>query len=133
MEIYQLRAFLTVARHGHLTRASEQMHISQSAVSKQIKALEDELGVVLFDRTSTGTSLTRSGQLLLAQAEKTLDSALELINMAKEIRGEIAGTIRLGTIIDPEFLRLGGVLGKLLDLYPKIDVKLTARHFRLDP
>jgi DNA-binding transcriptional LysR family regulator len=125
MEIYQLRAFLTVAQQGHLTRAAERLHISQSAVSKQIKALEDELGVVLFTRTSSGTSLTRSGQLLLAQAEKTLDSALELINMAKEIRGEIAGPIRLGTIIDPEFLRLGAVLGKLLDLYPKIDVKLT--------
>jgi DNA-binding transcriptional LysR family regulator len=55
MEIYQLRAFLAVARHGHLTRAAEQMHISQSAVSKQIKALEDELGVVLFARTSSGT------------------------------------------------------------------------------
>ena len=125
MEIYQLRAFLSVAREGHLTRAAERLHISQSAVSKQIKALEDELGVILFDRTSSGTSLTRSGQLLLAQAEKTLDSALELINMAKEIRGEIAGTIKLGTIIDPEFLRLGTVLGQLLALYPKIDVKLT--------
>lgn len=125
MEIYQLRTFLTVAQEGHLTRAAERLHVSQSAVSKQIKALEDELGVILFVRTSTGTSLTRSGQLLLPQAEKTLANAIELVNMAKAMRGEIAGTVTLGTIIDPEFLRLGGVLGKLLDLYPKIDVKLT--------
>lgn len=83
MEIYQLRTFLTVARLGHLTRAAERLHVSQSAVSKQIKALEDELGVILFVRTSTGTSLTKSGQLLLPQAEKTLANAIELVNMAK--------------------------------------------------
>jgi DNA-binding transcriptional LysR family regulator len=125
MEIYQLRTFLTVAQQGHLTRAADLLHISQSAVSKQIKALEDELGVILFVRAPSGTSLTKSGQLLLAQAEKTLASAMELVNMAREMRGEIAGNINLGTIIDPEFLRLGAVLGQLLNLYPKIDVKLT--------
>ena len=125
MEIYQLRTFLTVAQQGHLTRAADLLHISQSAVSKQIKALEDELGVTLFVRAPSGTSLTKSGQLLLAQAEKTLASAMELVNMAREMRGEIAGNINLGTIIDPEFLRLGAVLGQLLNLYPKIDVKLT--------
>ncbi|SFU93734.1 LysR family transcriptional regulator [Pseudoduganella namucuonensis] len=125
MEIYQLRTFLTVARQGHLTRAAEQLHISQSAVSKQIKALEEELGVILFARGASGTSLTRSGQLLLAQAEKTLDSALELVNMANKIRGEITGTVKLGTIIDPECLRLGAVLGRLLARHPQIDVKLA--------
>lgn len=125
MEIYQLRAFLTVAHQGHLTKAAERLHVSQSAVSKQIKALEEELGVILFARTSTGMSLTKSGKLLLSQAEKTLDNAVELVNMANAMRGEIAGTIKLGTIIDPEFLRLGAILGRLLNLYPKIDVKLT--------
>lgn len=125
MEIYQLRTFLTVARTGHLTKAAEKLHISQPAVSKQIKALEDELGVTLFDRTPTGSTLTKAGQLLLLQAEKTLSNALELVNMARNMRGETAGTVRLGTIIDPEFLRLGSVLGQLLSSYPKIDVKLT--------
>ena len=70
MEIYQLRAFLTVARLGHLTRAAERLHISQSAVSKQIKELEDELGVILFDRPSSGTSLTRSGQTAAGASRK---------------------------------------------------------------
>lgn len=125
MEIYQLRAFLTIAQQGHLTRAAELLHISQSAVSKQIKALEDELGVVLFARTSSGTSLTPAGQQLLPHAEKTVASARELVNVAQKLRGEIAGTVTLGTIIDPEFLRLGAVLGELLERYPTIDVKLT--------
>jgi DNA-binding transcriptional LysR family regulator len=56
MEIYQLKAFLAVARVGHLTRAADQLHITQPAVSKQIKALEEELGVLLFDRLPTGMS-----------------------------------------------------------------------------
>lgn len=124
MEIYQLRTFLTVARLAHLTRAAERLNLTQPAVSKQIKALEGELGVALFERTSSGMSLTKSGQLLLPQAEKTLVDALELINMAKKMRGEIAGTVRLGTIIDPEFLRLGSILGQLLQFYPMVDIKL---------
>ncbi|MFC7518980.1 LysR family transcriptional regulator [Herbaspirillum sp. GCM10030257] len=125
MEIYQLRTFLTVAHTGHLTRAAERLHLTQPAVSKQIKALEEELGVTLFERTPTGTNLTKSGRLLLAQAEKTLTNAIELVNMAKKMRGETAGTFNLGTIIDPEFLRLGSVLGQLLAYYPRVDVKLT--------
>ena len=125
MEIYQLRTFLTVARLAHLTRAAERLNLTQPAVSKQIKALENELGVQLFERTSSGMSLTKSGQLLLPQAEKTLIDALELLNTAKKMRGEIAGTMRLGTIIDPEFLRLGSILGQLLQFYPMVDVKLT--------
>jgi DNA-binding transcriptional LysR family regulator len=125
MEIYQLRTFLTVARLGHLTRAAEQLHISQPAVSKQLKALEEELGVVLFERTPAGMVLTRPGQMLLEHAEKTLASAMELVNLAQRIRGEVTGAVRLGTIIDPEFLRLGAVLGRLLARHPQIDVKLA--------
>jgi len=48
MEIYQLKAFVTVAEMGHLTRAAEKLHLSQPALSGQIKALEDELGLALF-------------------------------------------------------------------------------------
>jgi DNA-binding transcriptional ArsR family regulator len=50
MEIYQLRAFVTVAKIGHLTRAAEVLHVTQPAVTGQIKALEEELGIALFDR-----------------------------------------------------------------------------------
>ncbi|RCS57371.1 LysR family transcriptional regulator [Parvibium lacunae] len=125
MEIYQLRSFLAVARLGHLTRAAETLHLSQPAVSKHIKALEEELGIALFERTTSGMALTKAGQLLLTQAERTLVSAVELVNMARKMRGEVAGTIRLGTIIDPEYLRLGEFLGQLLQHYPMLDVKLS--------
>ena len=124
MEIYQLRTFLAVARVGHLTRASEQLHITQPAVSKQLKALEEELGVLLFDRLPTGMALTKAGEALLPHAERTLFDAVELLNTAKRLQGEVAGSIKLGTIIDPESIRLGALLGALLQYYPLLQVKL---------
>ena len=68
MELYQLRTFAAVADEGHLTRASERLHLSQPAVSGHIKALEGELGVRLFERASTGMQLTAAGSELLERA-----------------------------------------------------------------
>ena len=67
MELYQLRTFAAVAELGHLTRAAEQLHISQPAVSAQVRALEEELGVVLFERSSSGMQLTPAGRQLLQE------------------------------------------------------------------
>jgi DNA-binding transcriptional LysR family regulator len=124
VEIYQLKSFISVAREGHLTRASEQLHLTQSTVSKQIKALEDELGVLLFERQTSGMLLTKAGRKLLPIAERTLANAVELLGTARGLRGAIVAQLKLGTIIDPEFLRLGEVLGRVLQYYPMIDVKL---------
>ena len=124
MEIYQLRTFLAVARHGHLTRAAEQLHLTQPAVSKQIKALEQELGVLLFERQPTGMVLTREGRVLFPLAERTLFDAMELLNSARVMRGEVAGDIVIGTVIDPDTLRLGAFLGALLAYFPKVQARL---------
>lgn len=124
MEIYQLRTFLAVARLGHLTRAAQQLHLTQPAVSKQIKALEQELGVLLFERQPTGTVLTKEGQALFPQAERTLFDAMELLNHARALRGEVSGDVVIGTIIDPDTLRLGSFLGALLAYFPKVQVRL---------
>ena len=85
MELYQLRSFAAVAELGHLTRAAERLHISQPAVSAQIKALEDELGVTLFERVSSGMVLTSAGRKLLPAAEKVLDAAQALRSRARTI------------------------------------------------
>jgi DNA-binding transcriptional LysR family regulator len=124
LEIHHLKAFVAVARTGHLTRAAEQLHLSQPAVSKQLRALEDCLGLTLFDRLPTGMQLTRAGRELLGSAESTLRQADQLLDQAQRWRGGVAGSMQLGTIIDPEYLRLGPLLGKLLVNYPLIDVKL---------
>jgi DNA-binding transcriptional LysR family regulator len=124
VELNQLRSFLSVARTGQLVRASEQLHLTQSALSKQIKSLEDELGVLLFVRTPAGMVLTGAGRRLLPLAARTVESAQEIVSMATSMGGSLSGALRLGTIIDPESIRLGPLLAALLELYPHVDVSL---------
>ena len=124
MELNQLRAFLSVARTGQLVRAAEQLHLTQSALSKQIKSFEDELGVRLFVRTPAGMVMTGEGRRLLPLAAKTIDSAQEIASLAASMRGTVSGALRLGTIIDPESIRLGPLLAALVQFYPQVDVSL---------
>ena len=126
MELRQLQAFATVARLQHLTRAAERLHLSQPAVSHQIKALEEELGVRLFERTAGGLLLAAAGRELLPQAETILAATGTLMTRARSLRGEVVGTVRLGTIIDPTFTRLGELLRRLTESYPRLTVE--TRH-----
>lgn len=123
MEIYQLKAFVTVAKLGHLTRAAEALHVTQPAVSGQIKALEEELGVTLFDRRPSGIILTRAGEKLMPQAEQVLAAAGGLLGMARELRGEVSGKFVLGTIGDHDSLRLGSLLSRLVATLPLLEIK----------
>ena len=124
MELYQLRSFAAVAELGHLTRASERLHVSQPAVSAQIKALEDELGVTLLERVSSGMVLPAAGRKLLPAAEKVLEAAQSLRMRAKAIQGEIVGRARVGTVSDPEFTRIGEFLARALDAHPLLDIEI---------
>lgn len=123
MEIYQLRAFVTVAKIGQLTRAAEALHVTQPAVTSQIKALEEELGVSLFDRRPGGIALTRAGERLLPEAEKVLAAAGSLIGRARELQGEVSGALVIGTLGDSDALRLGSLLGGLVAALPLLDIK----------
>ena len=124
MELYQLRSFAAVAEVGHLTRAAERLHISQPAVSAQIKALEDELGVTLFERVSSGMVLTSAGRKLLPAAEKVLDAAQALRSRARSLQGEVVGRVRVGTVSDPEFTRAGEFLAHALQAHPLLEIEI---------
>jgi len=124
MELYQLRSFAAVAESGHLTRAADKLHISQPALSGQIKALEDELGVALFERNPTGMTLTPAGQRLLPEAVKVVTAAAALRSRAKSFAGETAGRAAVGTLADPQFLRLGDFLARAVERYPLVEVEL---------
>jgi DNA-binding transcriptional LysR family regulator len=126
MDLTLLRAFITVAREGNLTRAAVQLHLTQPAVSLQIKHLQETLGVILFTRTSHGLSLTRDGQALLPHAERALGAAADVRRAAQSLRHEVRGRLRIGTILDPAFLRLGGFLKQLVESWPHIETAL--RH-----
>jgi len=124
MELYQLRSFAAVAELGHLTRAAERLHISQPAVSAQIKALEDELGVTLFVRVSSGMQLTSAGRNLLPAVEKVLDAATALRSRARAIQGEVVGRVRVGTVSDPEFTRVGELLAQAVEAHPMLEIEI---------
>ena len=124
MELYQLRTFLAVAEEANLTRAAERVHTSAPAVSAQVKALEEELGVRLFDRTSRVMSLTAAGERVVAEARSTLAAAQGLRTTAAELRGAAVGTVRMGALSDPVGLRLGDVFVKLAERHPGLTVHL---------
>lgn len=122
MEIYQLRTFVTVAQQGHLTQAAEILHLSQPAVTAQIKALEEECGVSLFERKSAGVVLTEAGKLLLSDAEAVLAGSREMLNRARGLRDQLVGKVCVGTILTPEVLRLGPWLALMRERYPLVQV-----------
>ncbi len=126
MDLTLLRAFVTVARLGNLTRAAAQLHLTQPAVSLQVKNLQEALGVTLFTRSPHGLTLTRDGQALLPHAERALAAANDVQRAACALRQEVRGRLRIGTILDPAFLRLGGFLKPLVETYPRIETAL--RH-----
>lgn len=108
MEFYQVRAFVTVARLGNVTKAADALCVTQPAVTAQIKGLESSLGVALFDRSGGRMTLTRAGEKLLPQAEALLTAAGELRGAARHLQGELSGRIDLGLPGETtEFLRLG--------------------------
>jgi DNA-binding transcriptional LysR family regulator len=124
MDLSQLRAFVTVAHEGNLTRAAERLHLTQPAVSLQIKSLQASLNLQLFARTSTGMALTDDGAKLLPFAERVMESMAEFRQGANALHMTLSGTLSIGTILDPEFIRLGAFLRRLVETYPQVSTQL---------
>lgn len=99
MHLWQLRTFSVVAKNLHFTRASEELNLSQPAVSHQIKSLEKEIGEPLFVRDKDGVFLTKAGQTMYEHAEKILDIAEELSIEIKESKDALSGELVIGAII----------------------------------
>jgi len=127
MELYHLRSFIAVANEGHLTRAAQQLYISQPAVSAHIKALEEELGVTLFARTPQGMILTSEGTVLKAQAEKSLNTINELFRQAKRLQHDLTGTAKIGLNIDPELLKTAEFFSVMSTNYPLLEYHFLQR------
>ena len=123
MDLQHLRSFVAVAEEGHLTRASERLFTSQPAISAQIKALEEELGVTLFQRTPRGMSLTPHGERLLDQARGILASSEDFLRQAHQIRGDVLGCLRIGLNTDAGYLRVPELHALLRERHPHLELQ----------
>jgi len=124
MDLQHIRSFIAVAREGNLTRAAETLHLTQPAVSIQLKNFQQELNLTLLVRTSTGLSLTTDGQEILPLAERVIASVSQLQERAAHMQTSIGGEISIGTTMNPEITRLGTFLSNLMTSCPRLRTKL---------
>lgn len=127
IDLIQLRTFVAVAEEQHLTRAADRLHISQSAASAHVRAVEEDLDTQLFVRTNRSLELTQAGQLLVRQAKALLNEATLFKSFAREIQGITKGTLVIGASSDPLTSRIGEVIAALHAKHPLIKVDILAR------
>lgn len=124
MELYQLRTFKMVAEERHLTNAAKRLNASQPAISAHIKALEDELGVTLFQRTPKGMTLTDEGLKLKEHAEKALSIVDDMVRLAGKLRGTLNGELRIGINNDVNSLRIPEFFSVMKTQHPNLHIHL---------
>src|SRR5436190_14976495 len=122
--IQALRCFITVAREGTVSRAATLLHLTQPAVSLQLKGLEESTGLLLFNRTPGGFTLTEAGAALLPLAHRTVSASADFRTAADSLRESLRETLRVGTILDPESIRLGPFVRSLATSSKKTEVFL---------
>jgi len=123
-DLQHVRAFVAVAREGNLTRAAERLHLTQAAVSVQLKNFQQSLDLTLLVRTPSGLSLTSDGKEILPFAECILASIGELEDRAAAMQDSVRGELRLGTTLNPEITRLGAFLRLLVARHPQVRTQL---------
>ncbi len=124
MDLQHIRAFVAVAREGNLTRAASRLHLTQPAVSVQLRNFQQSLGLTLFVRTGRGLTLTPDGAEILQQAERVLAAVSQLQLRAGRMQSSLRGELSIGTSLDPEVTRLGALLQRLVEMHPQVRTKL---------
>lgn len=124
MEIRQVQSFVHVAKLGSFSRAAETMGYSQSAITVQIRLLEEELGTKLFDRMGKKVSLTPQGKRFLEHASRILYEMNRTIMAMNEDR-ELENPLHIGTIESLCTAKFPRILSQFHTLYPKVNIQIT--------
>jgi LysR family transcriptional activator of glutamate synthase operon len=124
VELRQLRSVEAVARHRHFTRAAEELHVAQSALSHQIRRLEQELGIPLFERTSRRVTPTEAGQAIAARARRVLAEVDDARAEVDELRGVLRGRIWIGPLVPAGDVDVPGLLARFSQAHPGVEVGL---------
>ena len=124
MTIIQLQYLIEVANCGSFSAASEHCFVTQPSLSMQIKALEDELGVVLLHRSKKPVIPTEAGNVVIAQAQETLRAYNTIRESVAELKGETAGKIRLGVIPTIAPYLLHKFIPDFVKQYPRVELEI---------
>ncbi len=125
MTIIQLEYLLAVANCGSFSAAAEHCFVTQPSLSMQVKALEEELGVVLLDRSKKPVIPTEAGEVVLAHARETLKAYDGIKESVAELKGETAGKLRLGVIPTIAPYLLHKFLPTFVHDYPKVELEIS--------
>lgn len=124
MELRQLKYFATVARHSSFTRAADELHVAQSALSQQVKKLELEIGAELLVRTTRRVELTEAGQIALTRATRVLSEVDALTSELDEMRGLLRGSLVVGGMLPGGGIDLPAMLLEFKQLHPGVELQL---------
>jgi LysR family hydrogen peroxide-inducible transcriptional activator len=124
MNLQELRYLVAVAEHRHFGRAAEACNVSQPTLSSQIKKLEDELGVMLLERTNKRVDITPVGEQILRHAQRALAETGQMEAVARAARDPLVGALKLGVIptLAPYLMPL--ILKPLRQAYPELTIEL---------
>ena len=128
----KLRVFHAAAQAGSFTHAAEALNLSQSAISRQVSALEHELGVPLFHRHARGLVLTEQGEMLYSTAHDVLLKLDAVRNRLTETTDRPSGTLRVTTTVGLGTVWLASRVDEFLELYPEIRLQLVFSNEELD-
>ncbi len=124
MTLTQLDYIVAIDTHRHFATAAEHCHVTQPTLSMQIQKLEDELGVLLFDRSKHPVVPTETGQIIVAQAREVLQASRRIPELAKESRDEVAGELRVGIIPTLAPYLLPYFISAFMARYPSVTIQL---------
>lgn len=124
MNIKSLKQFLSLAESLHFGRASEECNISVSALSRNIRSLEEELGTTLFHRDNRTVQLTREGERFLDYARETSQQWAQIRNELHEQSGQLSGEVSIYCSVTASYSFLYELLNRFREVYPGIEIKL---------